>query len=153
MIEMISAAGGCNMTAVPRLMHPATDGVRFQLRAWRCDYRPLSAVRRLTPSRDAQRCACASQWASCSDWWTALHQQQTEGRRPNPPMRGTLEQFPGGGGVDLFLGSVHTQTQLITTENSYDLGCSSEGEFVTSTSRVLLDKPIVSQLANKFPEF
>ena len=55
--------------------------------------------------------------------------------------------------MDLFRGSVHTQTQMITTENSYDLGCGSEGEFATPTSRVLLEKLIVSKLANKFPAF
>jgi hypothetical protein len=38
-VVIITAIGGLQMTAVPRLMNPATDGVRFQLRGWRCAYR------------------------------------------------------------------------------------------------------------------
>lgn len=106
----------------------------------------FSSVRCLTLPRVPQRRACASQWASCSD------QLQTEGRSLNGPMGATLREFRGkGGGAWIwFHGFEHTQTQVITPENSYDLGRGSEGEVANSTSSVLLEKLIACKLANKF---
>jgi len=106
----------------------------------------FSSVPCLTLSRDTQRSACASQWASCSD------QLQTEGRRPNRPIGATLSEFRGVGAWIWFRGLGHTQIQTIPQENSHDLGHGSAGEVANSTSSGLLEKLIVCKLANKFPE-